>query len=178
MNDMIILRPYRPLLVKKGAVGNILDLVGVAQCIAMTIIRAIAVVVLVIMPATPLFAMGAKQPVEKGKDAAPPSQPASSGRGVTVRAIQENPALFTQKEIVLEGVFRGWTGTCRASSMLTRSDWVLEDESGCIYITGRIPNTLSPAQPKGERVLVRGLVITTDKGTPVINASGIALLPK
>ena len=54
--------------------------------------------------------------------------------------------------------------------MLTRSDWMLEDETGCIYITGRIPNSLSPVQPKGERVLVKGRVITTKKGKPVIKA--------
>lgn len=175
-NNRITSPPSGPLPVKEGAGANIGDLVGGARCFAMSIIQAAAVAALVIMPATPLFAMGAKQPVEQGKDAVPPSQPARSGSGVTVRAIQENPTLFTEKEIVLEGVFRGWTGKC-VSPFITRSDWVLEDETGCIYITGRIPNSLSPVQPKGERVLVKGRVITTRKGKPVIEAAQITLLP-
>ncbi len=177
---MITSPPSGPLLLKEGAGANISDLIGNignAQGIAMSIIQATAVMMLVIMPATPLFAMGAKQPVEQSNDPAPAPQPARSGSGVTVKAIQENPTLFTEKEIVLEGVFRGWTGKC-VSPFITRSDWVLEDETGCIYVTGRIPNSLSPVQPRGEHVLVKGRVITTKKGKPVIEAAQITLLPK
>ncbi len=177
-NNMITSPPSGPLPVKEGAGANISDFIeNVAQCLASSIIQATAVMMLVIMPAAPLFAMGAKQPVEQSKGAAPATRPAGPDSRVSIKAIQENPALFAEKEVVLEGVFRGWTGTC-ASPFITRSDWTLEDETGCIYITGRIPNSLSPAQPKGERVLVQGRVITTKKGEPVIKAARIFLLPK
>lgn len=152
-------------------------LIGAAQYVASRIIQAAAVMMLVIMPAAPLFAMGAKQPVEQSKGAAPATQPAGQGSRVSIRTIQENPALFAEKEVVVEGVFRGWTGKC-ASPFVTRSDWTLEDETGCIYVTGQVPSDLSPQRPRGERLLVKGRVITTKKGKPVIKAARIFLLPK
>jgi hypothetical protein len=173
---MITLPPSGPLPGKEGAGADVSTLTGFAQWAAMSIIQAAAALMLSITPVTLLFAMGAKQPVEQNKGAAPAPQPESLSGRVTVRAILENPSLFTEKEIVLEGVFRGWTGKC-VSPFITRSDWVLEDDTGCIYITGRIPSGLSPQQPKGERVIVKGRVLITKNGKPVIKASQIALRP-
>jgi hypothetical protein len=83
---------------------------------------------------------------------------------------------FVGKTVTVQGSFRGWKKKCLSSSMLKRSDWVLEDETGCIYVTGRIPASLSPFRPKGEKVLVRGRVLITKKGKPVIKAAKITLL--
>jgi hypothetical protein len=174
---MITSPPSGPLPVKEGVGANVSGLTGVTQRVASIIIQAVAVALLVVMPAVPLFAMGAKQSVEQNNGPVPPPQPVRSSNGVTVKAIQQNPTHFTEKEIVLEGVFRGWTGKC-VSPFITRSDWVLEDETGCIYVTGRIPASLSPFHPKGEAVLVQGRVITTKNGKPVIKAARITLLSK
>jgi hypothetical protein len=112
---------------------------------------------------------------EQGTITEPASQ-ASMPVKATIKDILTGSVKFNSPEVMVKGIFKGWKGKCPSSSMITRSDWVLEDDTGCIYITGRIPNFLSPAQPKGERVLVKGRVITTDKGTPVIKASRITLL--
>lgn len=96
----------------------------------------------------------------------------------SIKQILDHQERFLDKDVAVRGIFHGWKGKCPSSSMITRNDWMLEDETGCVYITGRIPNTLSPVQPKGERVLVKGRVITTNKGKPAIKASRITLLPK
>jgi len=96
----------------------------------------------------------------------------------SVQEILDHQERFFEKDVTVRGVFRGWKEKCTSSSMITRSDWVLEDDTGCIYITGRIPKALSPLKPKGESVLVQGRVITTKKGKPAIKAAQITLLPK
>lgn len=137
----------------------------------------VAVMMIVLMPATSLFAMGAKQQAEKSNAAAPAAQPADSGVSVPISAVLENPTRFADKEIVLEGAFRGWKGGCSSSSLITRSDWVLEDATGCIYVTGRIPDGLSPAQPKGEHIIVKGVVVIDSKGKPAIQANQLVQPP-
>jgi hypothetical protein len=54
--------------------------------------------------------------------------------------------------------FMGWKGSCRNGPPVTRSDWMLEDESGCIYVSGPAPPGLSPAQPKQRMVTIVGLL--------------------
>jgi hypothetical protein len=135
------------------------------------------VAMLVIAPAGPLTAMGSRQPAEQNKDSAPPAPLPAPVRSVTIKEIVENPYPFAGKPIVLEGSFRGWKGGCTSSSLLTRSDWVLEDSTGCIYVTGHIPGGLSPAQPKGERVQVKGRVIVDKNGKAIVQADQLTRLP-
>ncbi len=97
---------------------------------------------------------------------------------VTIRAILNHPGAFKNKKIVLEGTFRGWSGKCNRSSMLTRSDWVLDDGTGCIYVTGRIPAGVSPSDPKGERVALSGSIKTGKRGKPFFDAAEARQLPK
>ena len=121
----------------------------------------------------PLFAMGAKEPVKQAGEAAPPP-PVVVPQGdaaIPIAKVLEKGGEYAEKTVVVEGVYRGWKGKCSRSFMLTRSDWILEDESGCIYITGLMPPGLSPARPRGEHILVRGTVRLNSKGKPVIKAS-------
>jgi len=127
----------------------------------------------------PAFAMGraGQTPSGQGTTAEPASQ-ASLPVKAAIKDILAGSMEVTSGEVAVKGVFKGWNENCSSSSMITRSDWVLEDETGCIYVTGRIPNSLSPAKPRDENVLVQGSVIITKKGKPVIKASRITLLPK
>jgi len=108
--------------------------------------------------------------------------PSKSGRApmkkVTIREILNRPKSFKDKEIVLEGAFQGWAGKCAGSSMLTRSDWILDDGTGCIYVTGRIPAGVSPSEPKGERMVLSGRIKTGKKGKPFFDAKEARQLPK
>jgi hypothetical protein len=133
--------------------------------------RAVAVISIVLWGTT-LFAMGTKgqAPPEKGTVAAPASSAAAQQKA-TVKDILQDPAKFSSSDVVLEGNFKGWTGACPSSSMLTRSDWILEDETGCIYVTGRIPMGLAPQQPNNERIVVNGRVMVNAAGKPCITVT-------
>ena len=87
-----------------------------------------------------------------------------------IESILLDSASYTGEEVVVEGIFLGWKGKCNDSAPLTRSDWILEDPTGCIYVTGLIPDNLDPAKPSNERVLVRGFVETGRSGKPLIKA--------
>jgi hypothetical protein len=93
--------------------------------------------------------------------------------GTALQAIVEQPAVFAGKNISAEGVFLGWSGTCPGSAAVTRSDWILEDRTGCIYVTGRIPAGVSAAKPKRERLLVTGTVKTAKCGRPFLQAASV-----
>ncbi len=128
------------------------------------------------------FSPGTAVSDEAGPGGVPASPlPSKSGRTaakkVTIKAILNRPDAFEDKNIVLEGAFRGWSGKCAGSSMLTRSDWVLDDGTGCIYVTGRIPAGVSPANPKGERLALSGRVKTDKKGKPFFEAKEARRLP-
>jgi len=97
---------------------------------------------------------------------------------LTIGKITADPSAFEGKKIVLEGRFRGWNGKCESSRPLTRSDWILEDETGCIYVTGKVQSSLSPMAPKGERISVSGTVKTGPSGKPLVRAEAVSTLPE
>lgn len=98
-------------------------------------------------------AMGAKT------DRDPHSVPdAHKKPGVTITKVLSAPEEYKDSEIVLTGTFRGWKDACEGSAPVTRSDWILEDDTGCIYVSGQLPPRVSPLNPKNERIIVSGRV--------------------
>jgi hypothetical protein len=95
---------------------------------------------------------------------------------VKIEQVIENSRALSKRKVELNGAFRGWKG-CPASSMITKSDWVLEDETGCIYISGNMPEGVSPTQAEGERFKVYGAVTLDKMGKPAIKALYLAPLP-
>jgi hypothetical protein len=96
---------------------------------------------------------------------------------IILKSILERPKAFTGKEITIEGVFLGWSGVCPRSRGLTRSDWMLEDGSGCIYVTGRLPSGVFAGEPQKERLRVTGTVKTAKDGKPFLQAASVKVLP-
>ena len=108
---------------------------------------------------------GSSKPAE---DANVPKLRIEQTAGVTtIKQVIENASRMNEQQVELTGVFRGWKG-CPSSAMITRSDWVLEDESGCIYVSGIMPEGVSPTNAQGEQVRVRGRVVVDAKGKPTI----------
>ena len=111
------------------------------------------------------------------KGGAPP--PPSSDRGaegkITLQEILKTPAEFVNKEIALEGAFQGWKGKCEDSSPLTRSDWILKDETGCIYVSGKIPAGVSATDPRGEILILSGTLKIKEGGKPYFEAKEVRL---
>ena len=132
----------------------------------------VASAMLIVLPGATLFAMGkgGQMPTEQAPVKAPAS-PAPAQNKSTIGDILSDPKKFTSSDVLVEGIFKGWTGTCPLSSMLTRSDWIIEDETGCIYVTGSVPTGLSPMQPHNERIKVAGRVMVNEKGRPIIKVS-------
>lgn len=129
----------------------------------------VAVLICFLMLTTVSLAMG-----PRGEENLPPSLKENQEEGpLTIQKIIEDPSRYEGKQIVLEGTFRGWKGKCESSRPLTRSDWILEDESGCIYVTGKVPDYLAPVAPKGERIAVSGTVQTGSAGMPLIRADKV-----
>ena len=60
----------------------------------------------------------------------------------TLSAIARKPAQFEGKEVKIEGNFLGWKyADCKfpesfSSVQLTRSDWVIQDDKWCCFVTG------------------------------------------
>jgi len=115
--------------------------------------------------ALPARAMGSKG----GEQPPPASERAMEGK-ITIQKILGNQAEYVNKEIVLEGAFQGWKGKCEESSPLTRSDWILKDETGCIYVSGKIPAGVSTLDPKGEPLVVSGVMKIKEGGKPYFQA--------
>ena len=57
---------------------------------------------------------------------------------IDIRTVLQHPAEFRGKEIGLSGTSRGWKGGY-GPPPVSRSDWVLEDLTGFIYVTGGFP---------------------------------------
>ena len=115
----------------------------------------------------------------------PPDQPkvkskpslSPQGNRTSIKAVLNDPAKFRASELTLEGMFRGWKASCASSAMITRSDWVIEDGTGCIYVSGSAPSGLSPAKPDNVRIVVSGKVVTGPKGKPAIRAVRVIRIP-
>lgn len=100
-------------------------------------------------------------------DAMPMSKNVSQGI-IKVKAIQDKPLEFSGKTVRLDGVFKGWKGSCRSGPPKSRSDWMVEDGTGCIYVHGTLPNNLQPMAPKDEPIILEGVVRLTTDGIPYL----------
>ena len=59
---------------------------------------------------------------------------------ITLKELKENIGCYKDQFVKLSGVNRGWGRPEKAhkvwGAMLTRSDWILEDDTGAVYVTG------------------------------------------
>lgn len=70
----------------------------------------------------------------------------------------------------VSGLFYGWSGRCSGTPPKTRSDWMLESDGSCIYVSGSTPKGKSarpPAKGIGEEVTIKGTVHISN-GVPYI----------
>ena len=108
---------------------------------------------------------------------APTAETVNKETKIAIKKILDDPGSFENKDVTVQGVNKGWGGPCASSKMLTRSDWIVEDETGCIYVTGSMPANSSPDKPQGERIVVQGKVMIGVTGKPVIHADKLTPVP-
>ena len=80
---------------------------------------------------------------------------------ITIADIASDPAGYEGKAVTLSGEYRGWEPGY-GSPPVTRSDWVLRDETGGIYVTGKVSPGLDPVKDRGEMITVHGVVRVKD----------------
>lgn len=81
--------------------------------------------------------------------------------------IIEEPSRFESITVTVTGMFQGWRGPCSDGPPVSRSDWMMADPSGCLYVHGPVPQGLDPAKPSGEKISVTG-VVRLKKGRPYL----------
>ncbi len=92
----------------------------------------------------------------------------SSYETIALGTIRQNPLNFRHRKVMVAGVFRGWQGKGLEHPGITRSDWVVEDTSGAIYVAGAPPFALDPVKDLGQPITVWGTLELTKKGIPYL----------
>ncbi len=85
------------------------------------------------------------------------SEEATGRDGITIADITSNPAEYEGRTVTVSGEYRGWEAG-HGSPPLTRSDWVLKDKTGAIYVTGRVSPGLDPVEDRGFPLTVYGII--------------------
>jgi len=81
-------------------------------------------------------------------------------QNVTISEIRNNPDEFIDEKVIIRGVYLGWSSN--ESPPVTRSDWVLGDTTGRIYVTNKLPG-FYPPEGVGKNITVIGFVRSRGK---------------
>jgi hypothetical protein len=102
-----------------------------------------------------------------------------------IGSIIAEPFVFEGQDITIIGYYQGWDllHEANTSPPVTRSDWVIKDSTGAIYISAhseaKVPERLRPdsLQDTGIILQVKGIVRVTKEGQPYIEAESIERVP-
>ncbi len=102
-----------------------------------------------------------------------------------ISSIISEPFTFEGHNITIIGYYRGWDLLHEANipPPVTRSDWVVKDSTGAIYISAnseaKVPEGLSPhsLQDMDSVLRVNGIVRVTEEGQAYIEAKNIERVP-
>lgn len=111
----------------------------------------------------------------------PPTAPKDTGKGhsghTVISDILTAPKGVDKKKVTIEGIFQGWKGKCPESVMLSRSDWILKDQTGCIYVNGYLLTGLSPMDKKKGPLVSVQATVAVQKDKPYLKAQSVKVLP-
>ena len=85
----------------------------------------------------------------------------TGGEQVTIADVTSNPTEYEGKAVTISGEYRGWEPG-HGSPPVTRSDWILKDGTGVIYVTGKVSPGLDPVDDRGKKITVHGTVRVKD----------------
>ena len=92
----------------------------------------------------------------------------------TIGEIRATPTLYEGQTVTIEGVYQGWKSGY-GSPPVTRSDWLLEDATGWLYVTGKPAGDLDPLDDIGRPITVTGQVELTNEGEPYLVAEEVEI---
>jgi len=101
---------------------------------------------------------------------APPPPPPTTAPIGDIRA---TPTAYEGRVVTIEGKYQGWKGGF-GSPPITRSDWLVEDATGWLYVTGK-PAGLDPLADVGHPIKVTGQVKLTTDGEPYLDAQEVEI---
>lgn len=110
----------------------------------------------------------------------PTASPAHPEMTETVGEILKSPGNFAGQTVEIVGYFHGWDllGEAGGGPPVTRSDWVIKDNSGAIYVTGMLPEGLDPADRAQVETVVRLTARVAQKGEAAyLEAQSVQVLP-
>jgi len=87
--------------------------------------------------------------------------------------IRRVPTAYEGKVVTIEGKYQGWKGGF-GSPPVTRSDWLVQDATGWLYVTGK-PSGLDPLGDVGRPIKVTGAIRITKDGEPYLYAQEIEI---
>jgi len=94
--------------------------------------------------------------------------------------IISQPDQYLSQQVEIVGYFRGWDllKEVKGSPPVTRSDWVIADNSGAIYVTGNAPPNLNPASRQDTNKVIH-LVATVEQNQNgvYLQAISVELIP-
>ena len=94
--------------------------------------------------------------------------------------INSQPGQYLSQQVEIVGYFRGWDllKEVKEAPPVTRSDWVIADNSGAIYVTGNAPPNLNPASAQDTKKVIR-LVATVEQNENgvYLQAISVELIP-
>jgi hypothetical protein len=92
----------------------------------------------------------------------------------TIGEIRAASASYEGKTVTVEGFYQGWQGGY-GSPPVTRSDWLVEDATGWLYVTGKPAGNLDPLDDIGCPIKVTGQVELTGEGEPYLVAGEVEI---
>jgi len=105
---------------------------------------------------------------------APPAAPSPTPQAKpNIGDIRMAPTAYEGRVVTIEGEYLGWKGGY-GSPPVTRSDWLVQDAAGWLYVTGK-PVELDPLHDVGHSIKVTGLVRITNDGEPYLYAQEIEI---
>ncbi len=102
----------------------------------------------------------------------PTPSPVPSAK-VSIGDIRGAPTAYEGKVVTIEGKYQGWQGDF-GSPPVTRSDWLVQDAAGWLYVTGK-PAGLDPLGDVGRPIKVTGVIRLTKDGEPYLDAREIEI---
>jgi len=91
--------------------------------------------------------------------AAQPTTPATASNQVSnlIAGILQAPDDYLGEQVEITGYFHGWDllDEVGAAPPVTRSDWVIADEGGALYVTGMYPANLDPGSKDDVGTVIR-----------------------
>jgi len=97
---------------------------------------------------------------------------------LTVAELVKIPTNWAGKMVKVSGYFQGWQGKCTGRPPVSRSDWMMQSDAACLYVSGRLPPELSsipPARGVGKPIVVVGKVFVDQSGFAYIQSTRVSL---